>query len=291
MGQHSRSKPIVSLMCHDDATDTDAFVIRTVLFDPAHVTRDLADDFIVSLVPLEFDDDMIVGNAIPGNDVDPSQCAAFHLSVAVLKLARPRERLPLLNDQIFEVLFQRNPQVKRLRRSSPHVDRDYEMPAAFEMIEEKRYCPNGPARKLLYPASVLNREVSVRSVPPLELQPHRIVIGNDFATTSGIMHFSRESSVVDLGATFRLALDQKDLGLAATIAAGSKRTFDAAGLGMLETDRPLSPTQRCRGKSLVSRSMRCGDEFFEEVFLPSSGHLSRLMNREWSWESTCRMVK
>lgn len=76
--QGRRTKPLAGLVRHDDATHADPIDIGPLLLDPAHVTGDLADEFIVPLVPLEFDHDIISDRTIPGKDVEPFVLAALH---------------------------------------------------------------------------------------------------------------------------------------------------------------------------------------------------------------------
>ena len=67
-----------------------AFEFRSVLLDPTHVAGTLADDFIVTLVTLEFDHDVIASVAVLGEDVHPAQRIALDLPIQVLKLPGPR---------------------------------------------------------------------------------------------------------------------------------------------------------------------------------------------------------
>jgi hypothetical protein len=63
--------------------------IGSVLLDPAHITGTLADDFIVTLIPLEFDNDVIPAGPILREYVDAAQHSTLDLPTQACKIDSP----------------------------------------------------------------------------------------------------------------------------------------------------------------------------------------------------------
>jgi hypothetical protein len=137
MRRHCRTKTLGRLVSDDDAPNADPLVICPLFLDPAHVARYLPDYLVVALVSLEFDHDVIAGAPIPGEDVERSQRSTFDLPVQELKLLAPRERVPLLDEQILKVLLQGDPQVQRLGRNPLPIHGNDDPLPSLQMIEKQ----------------------------------------------------------------------------------------------------------------------------------------------------------
>ena len=105
-------------------------------------------------------------------------------------------------------------------------------------------------------------------MPPLLLEPDRLVIDLHFTAEPRLGQFSGQGWAVNLGDPLRLTFDQKHLRLTAYFATRTKRALDHPHLGVLEARRPLAPMVSRRGKTLIARRMGCGDECFQKVVLP-----------------------
>ena len=112
MRQNGGSQPSSDIVRDNDPSHVNACRVSPVLLYPAHIARTLADDFIIALVPFEFNDDEIAAGPISGEDVDMLPRAALDLTAQVLKLSSPRQDIPLLDQQVFKVLFQGNPEIE-----------------------------------------------------------------------------------------------------------------------------------------------------------------------------------
>ena len=142
-------------------------------------------NFVVALVSLEFNHHESTTGAILGEDVERPQRTTMDLSVKILKPIGPRQRIPLLGQEIFEILLQRHSQIQRLGRNIPRHGRGHDMLPLLQMVEQQRQASSGPMGQFLDSSRILDREDRILPVPPLVLKPHGLVIDSDVAATAG----------------------------------------------------------------------------------------------------------
>ena len=241
MRQNGSSQSSSDIVRDDDSSHVNACRVSPVLLYPAHIARTLADDFIIAPISFEFNDNEITAGPISGQDVNVLPRAAFDLTAQILKLSSPRQDMPLLDQQVFKVLFQGNPEIEWCLSIIHTSFRHDDVPSLLDVVEQQRERSRSPPCEFSDAACIVHGKGRVVPKAPLILEAQDIVIDLHITTMPNLMHLALQEWHIDLGGPPRLTRNQQHLCLTTTGATGAEGTLNLAQLRMLETGCLLPP--------------------------------------------------
>jgi hypothetical protein len=208
MRQNSGSQPSSDIVRDNNPSYANACRVSPVLLYPAHIARTLADDFIIALISFEFNDDENAAGFISGKDVNVLPRAALDLTAQVLKLSSPRQGMPLLDQQVFQVLFQGKPEIERCLSVIHTRFHHNDMPSLLDVVEQQLKRSRSPPSEFSDATCIVHGKGRVAPESPLILEAQDVVIDLRVATTPNLVHLALQEWHIDLGGPPRLTRNQ-----------------------------------------------------------------------------------
>jgi hypothetical protein len=190
MRQNGGSQTRSDIMRDNDPSHVNACRVSPLLLYPAHIARTLADDFIIALISFEFNDDEITDGPISGKDVNVLPRAAFDLTAQILKLSSPRQNMSLLDQQVFKVLFQGNPEIECCLSVIHTSFRHDNMPSLLDVVEQQLERSGSPPSEFSDAACIVDRKGRVMPESPLILKAQEVVIDLHVTTMPNLVHLA-----------------------------------------------------------------------------------------------------
>jgi hypothetical protein len=208
MRQNGGSQPSSDIVRDNNPSYANTCRVSPVLLYPAHIARTLAEDFIIALISLEFNDHEIAAGPLSGQHVNVLPRATFDLTAQVLNLSSPRQDMPLLDQQVFQVLFQGNPEIERCLNVIHMRFRHDDVPSLLDVVEQQRERSCSPPREFSDAACIVHGKSRVMPESPLILEAQDVVIDLHVTTTPNLVHLALQEWRIDLGDPSRLTRNQ-----------------------------------------------------------------------------------